>query len=129
MDYLFNQLLQHLPGIIQTLFWGVVGWIWWSLKRTFVKREDLQEFKAEVSVRFSDLETAQQDKSAAQEQLRQKLDLLPTAKDFQALALSMKEMEGDIKGMNSKMDGLSHATNRLERAVDMFTEASMERPR
>lgn len=129
MDTLIGALLEYLPAILQAIAYSLVVWAWWSLKRVFVRHEDLRQFKVEVDTRISEMESAQQDRAAAQEQLKQTLGLLPTAKDVQALALSMKEMEGDLKGMNSKMDGLSHATTRLERAVDMFTEASMERPR
>ena len=130
MDNIASMLLEYLPGIIQTLAWGVIGWVWWTLKRVFVRHEELQALRedmddlfAKTRSRFDDLESAQQDRSLAQEQLKQTLDLLPTARDMQSMMVSLKEMEGDIKGMAGKIDGLSHATSRLERTMDLFTES------
>ena len=61
------------------------------------------------------------------QQIDFKLDALPTSDEVRGLAISLKEIEGDLKGIRAQVEGLSHATARLERTVDMFTEVHMEK--
>ena len=120
-------LWDHLPGILQGLTTGLVAWGWWSLKRIFVSRADFEIRKAATDNRLDAIENRQYDRTTALQQIDFKLDALPTSEEVQGLAISLKEMEGDLKGIRAQVEGLSHATARLERAVDMFTEVHMEK--
>lgn len=120
-------LWDHLPGILQGLTTGLVAWGWWSLKHIFVSRADFEIRKAATDNRLDAIENRQYDRTTALQQIDFKLDALPTSEEVQGLAISLKEMEGDLKGIRAQVEGLSHATARLERAVDMFTEVHMEK--
>jgi hypothetical protein len=37
-------LWDHLPGILQGVTTGLLGWIWWTMKRTFVTRQDFEGY-------------------------------------------------------------------------------------
>lgn len=117
----------HLPGILQAITTGLVLWGWWSLKRVFVTRSDFETRQAAVSARLDAIEDRQYSRTTALQQIDFKLDALPTSDEVRGLAISLKEMEGDLKGIRAQVEGLSHATARLERAVDMFTESHMEK--
>lgn len=127
MESALNLLWNHLPGILQGLTTLLVLWAWWSLKRVFVTRADFESRKAATDARLDAIEDRQYNRTTALQQIDFKLDNLPTSEEVQGLALSLKGMEGDLKGIRAQMQGLSHATARLERAVDMFTEVHMEK--
>ncbi|WP_417292925.1 DUF2730 family protein [Desulfovibrio porci] len=117
----------YLPGVLQGLTTGLVAWGWWSLKRVFVSRADFDVRRAATDARLDAIESRQYSRTTALQQIDFKLDALPTSDEVRGLAISLKEMEGDLKGIRAQVEGLSHATARLERAVDMFTEVHMEK--
>ncbi len=116
---------KYLPGIIQAVTTGLVVWVWWSLKRVFVTRAGFENYKTDISARLKTIETRQYERATALQEINAKLDSLPTSEQLQDLALSLRGVEGDIQGLRGELGGLSHATKRLEKAVDMFTEVHM----
>lgn len=127
MESLSSLFWGHLSSILQCLTTGLVAWGWWSLKRVFVSRADFEMRQAATDARLNVIEGRQYNRATALQQIDFKLDNLPTSKEVQGLALSLKGMEGDLTGIRAQVEGLSHATARLERAVDMFTEVHMEK--
>ena len=127
METLPALLWEHLPGILQGVTTALVVWGWWSLKRVFVTRTDFEACRAATAARLDAIEGRQYSRTTALQQIDFKLDALPTSDEVRGLAISLKEMEGDLKGIRAQVEGLSHATARLERAVDMFTEVHMEK--
>ncbi len=127
MESLPALLWEHLPGILQGVTTALVVWGWWSLKRVFVTRTDFEACRAATAARLDAVESRQYSRTTALQQIDFKLDALPTSDEVRGLAISLKEIEGDLKGIRAQVEGLSHATARLERTVDMFTEVHMEK--
>ena len=115
----------NLSGILQFVTTGLVVWVWWSLRRIFVTRIGFDAYKASVNARLEAIEGRQYDLTSALQKIDVKLDCLPTSEEVQRLVVALKESEGDLKGIKAQMEGLSHATVRLEKTVDMFTEVHM----
>ena len=110
----------------------VIAAVLYWLSTRFVAKADCAKCQAgldtavdEIETRLTAIENVQASRTAVQEQLRLKLDALPTTDDIYKLGLSVKDVRGDIKAVDTRMDGLSHTISRLEKAVDMFTEATM----
>jgi hypothetical protein len=125
MNEITLELLRYLPGLLQTLGWSLVLWAWWSMKRIFVRQEECEVCRAGFDGRIEALAAQQRSSEAAKKALEQGLKALPTSQDIQALALSLKEIEGDIKGLAQKVNGQARATERMEKAVDLLTEVHM----
>lgn len=115
----------NLSGILQFVTTGLVVWVWWSLRRIFVTRAGFDAYKASVNARLEAIEERQYNFTSALQKIDSKLDALPTSDEVQRLVVALKESEGDLKGIKAQVEGLSHATLRLERAMDMFTEVHM----
>lgn len=134
MENIGTLLLDHLPGIVQTLAWGVIAWAWWSLKRVFVRHEDLQELKTEVDARFLTLETGQQDRNAAQEQLQgklrglqQRMDNLPTANEVGKILLALEEMRGTQRELMATVNGQAEVLKRIEHPMQLMLGEAIKR--
>ena len=125
MNEITLELLRYLPGLLQTLGWALVLWAWWSMKRIFVRQEECKICRDGFDGRIESLAAQQRDNEAGKKALEQALMSLPTSQDMQALALSLKEIEGDIKGLAQKVNGQARATERMEKAVDLLTEVHM----
>lgn len=125
MNELTLELLRYLPGLLQTLGWALVLWAWWSMKRIFVRQEECEICRTGFDVRLEALAAQQRDSEASKRAVEQALKSLPTSQDMQGLALSLKEIEGDIKGLAQKVNGQARATERMEKAVDLLTEVHM----
>lgn len=119
-------LWDHLPGIVQGVTLWLVAWGWWSLKRVFVSRADFVRTSGDLGGRMDQLEARQYEQDSMQRQITDKLDQLPTTGDLHRISLSLRALEGDVKAARAQMDGLAHATRRLERSMDMITEVHME---
>ena len=133
MTTIETMIFEHGLQLIQAVVYVFIGWAVWSAKRVFVThdllRETLKDLDAKDEALKAELDAikeAQAQKTSEQEQLRQKLENLPTVPSFNDLALSVKGIEGDIKAINASMDGWKHATKRIERIADMITAAGFE---
>lgn len=129
MDDLMSLFWRYLPGILQTVGAGVCLWLWWSVKRVFVTRADCEACRksaySHLEERLEAVEKRQNGRTTALQKIESKIDDLPTSDEFRDLSVSLKEVEGDIKGIRAQIDGLEHVIGRLERAVDMFQEVHM----
>ena len=123
-DYL--QKASEWLTLAQPLFWGVAVWGWWSIKKIFVRQEDCSACRDEIVKQITDLESKESERRIAQKFLESALAALPTKADLQAIALSMKEMEGSFNTLNEKVDGQGRAMSRMEKSVDLLTEVHME---
>jgi Protein of unknown function (DUF2730). len=120
-------------GVLQTGATCFFGWAVWSAKRVFVTHDRLLEVQKDLEAdneklkgELGSVRETQTQRSARLDQLRQKLDTLPTVQAINDLALSVKAIEGDIKAINASMDGWKHATKRIERVADMITATGFE---
>ncbi len=118
-------VVRYLPDMLQYAGWALALWGWWSLKRVFVSYEALDRYKTQMGDRLAEIERQQMATAAARKRLEGRLDQLPTAREMQAIFLALKELEGDVKSMDSKIEGLDHATSRLERSLDLLTESHL----
>ncbi len=126
MESLKQKAFEYLPVLIQAVFCGLVVWMRWSLKKIFVRHEDLNAYKAVVGNRLDEIEERQADYASAQELLKQKLDTLPTSQEIQSISLALRGLEGDIQSLNEKLDGQSRALGRVEKSVDDLIAVHME---
>ncbi len=115
------QTLINWITLAQPFLWAVVLWGWWSLKKLFVRHEECAKCRADLEAR----QQTEHDKRALS--LQSSFANLPTVEGLQALALTLKEIEGNIKGLTSKMDGQFRALERLETSVDMLNQVHMEK--
>ena len=126
-------LREYGLGVLQSAAYLFFGWAVWSAKRVFVTHDrllevqkDLESHNANLKTELSVIKETQTQRNSVQDQLRQKMDTLPTVQAFNELALSVKGIEGDIKAINASMDGLKHATKRIERVADIITATGIE---
>lgn len=125
MSEMVSALLGWLPGLLQTVGWALVLWVWWSMRQVFMRRDECGTCHQALNERMDALEDRQRVKSADQDRLEQALAALPTVHDIQRLALGLKDIEGDIKGLAQKVDGQGAGLARMEKAVDLLTEVHM----
>lgn len=130
MEHLASLLWHYLPGIIQFVATGACLWLWWSIKKVFVTRQDCEVCRknanAGLEARIDAVEKRQSARATTLQALNGKLDNLPTSAELQDIMVTVKELEGDVKGLRAQMDGFEHMISRLERTVDMFQEVHMK---
>ncbi|MBD5416971.1 MAG: DUF2730 family protein [Desulfovibrio sp.] len=130
MEHVASLLWHYLPGIIQFVATGACLWLWWSIKKVFVTRQDCEACRksanAGLEARIDAVERRQNARATTLQALSGKLDNLPTSAELQDIMVTVKELEGDVKGLRAQMDGFEHMISRLERTVDMFQEVHMK---
>ncbi len=130
MEHVASLLWHYLPGIIQFVATGACLWLWWSIKKVFVTRQDCEACRksanAGLEARIDAVERRQNARATTLQALNGKLDNLPTSAELQDIMVTVKELEGDVKGLRAQMDGFEHMISRLERTVDMFQEVHMK---
>jgi hypothetical protein len=89
---------EHIPTALQWLTTGIVTWIWWSLKRTFVTREEF--FKADERQKVADEE---QDRKIAR--LLEDIEKSPDTADLYEIKLALERLNGRIDALQKTMDG------------------------
>ena len=120
---------EHIPSILQSVASVVLLWGWWSLKRVFVTQRDFEAWRKTIGERMGEIEDRHAGEGAGMQQLetrlQARLEALPTAAALHNLSLSIKEVEGDVKGLRSEVAGLARLTGKLERTLDLLTEAHL----
>jgi cell division protein FtsB len=114
MDNLATAFTSYMPYALEGLLALLGCWVVYSLKRTFVRHEDMEPY----AKRLHHLETHMS-------RLENKLDGLPTAQAINKLSLSIEAMRGDFKALEQKVESQAAAMDRLAKSVDMLTEAHM----
>lgn len=112
------QAVAEYVSLLQPIVWGGILWGWWSLKKIFVPRKECEECREE-------LESSLVKKHARE--LAGLLANLPSTKDMQHISLSLARMEGDMKGLAAEVSGQGKAISRVERNVDILTDAHVEK--
>lgn len=122
-------LFEHIPSILQSIASVVLLWGWWSLKRVFVTQKDFEAWRKNIGERIGEIEDRHASEGASLQQLetrlQARLEALPTSAAIHNLSLSIKEVEGDIKGLRSEVAGLARLTSKLEKTLDMLTEVHL----
>lgn len=130
MEHMASLLWHYLPGIIQFVATGACLWLWWSIKKVFVTRADCETCRktanAGLEARLEAVEKRQNARATTLQALNSKLDDLPTSDELKDITVSVKELEGDLKGLRAQIDGFEHMIARLERTVDLFQEVHMK---
>lgn len=100
-------------------------WVNWSLSRQFVTHAFFASYSKGLDERFKQLEQRQAETENLQKQIAASLAALPTAKDLHRLEVSLTGIDGAVKASQAEVRGMGHSITRIERVVDMFTEAHM----
>ncbi|MFQ5533459.1 MAG: DUF2730 family protein [Sphingomonadales bacterium] len=108
-----------IVGVLGTCF---LGW----LATRFVSRREFSSFEArlaeatakrdrQVNDRLSDTEGRAAD-------LQRQIDQLPKRSALNRLELDLKETQGDIKKLSTKIDGVTEVMARIERPLNLLVE-------
>lgn len=94
--------IQKNWSIIATLF-GVIGTLFWlKMDSKYAKKSDIANLQEGIE---------KNDKRLTK--VEQKVDALPTAKDFASLEKLMTKIEGESKATNATLSAISHQTGLL----------------
>ena len=115
----------YMPEIFQAISTSLVVWGWWSLKRIFITRADLDLFRETVNTRLKTMEDNMHERQVMLTELDHRMNTLFSADEASRLGVAIKDLEGDIKSIRAQMNGIAHSIGRLELSIDRFTEAHM----
>lgn len=96
--------MQSNSNLLIWILGAVFGWIWWSLKKRFVPKEDL----APLIIRIDDVE--------------KKVADMPSQKDFHKMQLTIEHMAGEQTAQKEIM-------TRIEKTLDRQQEYLMNKDR
>lgn len=96
--------MQSNSNLLIWILGAIFGWIWWSLKKRFVPKEDL----VPLIIRIEDVE--------------KKVADMPSQKDFHKIQLTIEGMAGEQKEQKAIME-------RVERSLDRQQEYLMNKDR
>ncbi|MDR1946611.1 MAG: DUF4349 domain-containing protein [Desulfovibrio sp.] len=109
----------HVPTILQWLSTALVAWIWWSLKRTFVTREDCGKSRV-------DTEGAMRKQGHDIERLLEDVEQAPDAADLLAIKLSLERLNGRLDAMQEQLRGQAEVLKIVKHQVDRVNTYLLE---
>jgi hypothetical protein len=109
---------------------GVVLWRMWPVftprREVDAVRRDIRDWRVRHAQDHAEM-TARLDRGEARfVRLEGRIDGLPTHADLTALTTLVADLGGQCRELNGRLEGIGHATQRLERAVDMLTENELK---
>lgn len=96
--------MQSYSNLLIWILGAIFGWIWWSLKKRFVPKEDLLP----LIIRIDDVE--------------KKVADMPSQKDFHKTLLTIEHMAGQLQEQKAIME-------RVEKTLDRQQEYLMNKDR
>lgn len=113
---MITEVISEWKSILWAIISSVVFWVWWSLKKRFVPREEfekLQEESAKRDKRIAALETA-----VAQ---------MPSSKEIAGLRAQLTEVAGELKVFNQRHVSTDEKLNRVQMETDRIMRFLMEK--
>ena len=98
-------LAQEGASLLILIGTPIIAWLLWCLRREFVKREECERCRKEISDRQTALESLQGVDAGRRESLAQTMRDMPTSKDFSEIRLAMKDLAGDLRTMQAQIQG------------------------
>jgi hypothetical protein len=114
-----DALLKYWP-VLNIIFIGVGVWVLWSLRATFVSREDLEATQKEIDGRINETKERMI-------RVEARLETVPTQDEINALTRQVSELRGDVSGIRAKMDGVADLVKQLQRQTNIIVEAHLPR--
>lgn len=102
--------------------WGVVlavngfaGWIFWSLKKSFVTQENCDSCTDSMHAKQKELE-------AQMHIVTQRISTAPSVQDIHRVSLELATMNGNISAMSERIEGTRASMLRIENNVNMLMD-------
>lgn len=108
--------LSEWKNIFYALAAAFCTWVWWSLKKRFVPREEFEKLQRENVLRDERI-------AALQTAIAQ----LPTAKEINALRAQLTEVAGELKVFNHVHANTNEKISRLQLQTDRIERFLMEK--
>ena len=102
----FDTVLRLIP-LALCIVQGLFAWVVWSLRKRFVTAEDCATCRNKTENKVGKIESRLAETESA-------LRDMPSKAEFHELALTMKELQGDLKAMRASVETLNTMTNRQE---------------
>lgn len=107
--------LVNIVSLVVLVGQGVLAWIFWSMRKSFVPREhcdghckDADERAGKAEARMAQLETAQQS--------------LPKAEDVGGIKDRMGHIEGELKALVATVQGQAEIMKRIELPLNQLMQ-------
>lgn len=102
----WDTILRLIP-VALVLVQGLFAWGVWSLTKRFVTNEDCKKCRKKLEGDVAAMQTRQ---TAIESSIRE----LPSKTELHELALTMKDLHGELKAMQASVETLKTMTNRQE---------------
>ncbi|KAF1073227.1 DUF2730 family protein [Halodesulfovibrio aestuarii] len=102
----FDTILRLIP-LALCIVQGLFAWGLWSLSKRFVSTEECKKCRKHLEGAVMEMQSRQ---TAVESSIRE----LPSKTELHDLALTMKDLQGDLKGMQAAVEKLETMTNRQE---------------
>lgn len=104
MDW--DTILRLIPVALM-LVQGLFAWAVWSLTKRFVSTDSCTKCREKIGAEVAAMQSRQ---TALESTIRE----LPSKTELHELALTMKDLQGELKAMQSSVETLKTMTNRQE---------------
>lgn len=84
------------------------GWVWWSAKKSFAAKGDVEDVRTKCSAILARLEAVE--------------DTMPDNETMLSIRLSLQEMRGDMKATDAKLDGMKTSIEALSSNTAMLMQ-------
>ena len=108
-----DTLWRLLPVVLLGLQ-GLFGWALWSMGKKFRTCEACDAKHQAALTRIGDLE-----------QLRSRMELLPTGREINELRQEIGELKAVQRGLEESVKGLGHSLDRLDKPLHLLLEHHM----
>lgn len=102
-------LLIELKQYVWAVFCAFLGWVWWSIKKRFVPREEMDA----MVIRVTALET--------------RISTLPTGEEVRALKEAMSETKSELRVFNERHINSEQDRERMERQLSRIEQFLMSK--
>ena len=102
----WDTILRLIPVVLMVIQ-GLFAWAVWSLTKRFVTSDACEECRKKIGHEVAAMQSRQ---TSIESSIRE----LPSKTELHELALTMKDLQGELKGMQASVETLKTMTNRQE---------------
>lgn len=96
-----------VPVVVTTVS-ALLGWVLWSMRKTYVTHEQCESCRTTMNNRLSGLEGV--------------LENAPSSKDMQAVVVKLSDISGELKAANARAEGQAELLRSVSRQVSMLND-------
>lgn len=118
MEIVTTLIQRSSPALVVLVVNGFLLWCLWSLRKLFVRHEECEACRTDLQ----SFEQRFEKQARSYEQLTQRLDNVPKAKDLYTMSLDMAHLRGEQSAITADIKSLHAILERIEQPLALLMQ-------